>query len=153
MPDSPPPIRGFRAVFTVVGGLYVLMAASMLVRGVGVLRDFGVPEPLLRAPVLEDFFLFFYELMAFVGVLIVTFGHTVTTRRAQVAAALVLALGNLAFAVRDLATSDSPFGNQLYRGDATLVFVAIDVALAAAFGALVILGARPAPAAQLRAAR
>ena len=40
------------------------------------------------------------------------------------------------------ATSDSPFGNRLYRGEATLIFVCIDAGLAVAFGALLVLGLR-----------
>lgn len=48
----------------------------------------------------------------------------------------------MGFGLRDLVTSDSPFGNHLYRGEATLVFVLIDFAIAATFGALAIVGWR-----------
>ena len=70
MSNQPPPargqpavdiVRGFRATLVIIGVLYVLMAASMLVRGVGVMRDFGVSPALVASPVLEDFFLFFYQ--------------------------------------------------------------------------------------------
>lgn len=133
-------IRGFKVTFTAIGVLYILLGSSMLVRGVGVLRDFAVPEHLLSAPVFEDFFLFFYELMAFIGVLTVLFGHVTRERKAQALVASVFCLANLHFAARDLSTSDSRFGNHLYRGDATLVFVWIDLALAFAFGFLAVQG-------------
>jgi hypothetical protein len=90
--------------------------------------------------VLEDFFLFFYQLMAFVGVLTVLFGLVTRERKSQVVVAAGFCLANLLWAVRDLGTSDSAFGNRLYRGEATLVFVYIDLGVAAIFGALAIVG-------------
>lgn len=131
-------MRGFRSVFVVLGILYALMAASALVRGVGMLRDFGVGEAELASPVLADFFTFFYAHMLFVAALMVVFGAVTTERRAQQIVAGVFAVANLAFAWRDLATSDSRFGNHLYRGDATLAFVAIDLALAGVFAGLLV---------------
>jgi len=138
MTPSSTEVRGFRAVFIMIGILYLLMAASALVRGVGMLRDFGVPDETVASPVLADFFTFFYEHMMFVATLVVVFGLVTRGRRAQRFVCVVFAIANLAFAFRDLSTSDSRFGDHLYRGDATLVFVAIDLALAAAFAALVV---------------
>jgi len=142
MPQATSSIRGFRSVFVVTGALYILMASSMLAQGVGVLRDFAVPEHLLTAPVFEDFFLFFYQLMAFIGVLGVTFGLAVKGRREQVVVAGVFTVANILIALRDLSTSDSSWGNQLYQGEATLMFVAISVTFALAYGALVLMGVR-----------
>ena len=145
MSNQPPPARGqpavdivrcFRATLVIIGVLYVLMAASMLVRGVGVMRDFGVSPALVASPVLEDFFLFFYQLMALVGVLIVVFGLVVRGRRSQGAVAAVLCVSNVLLALRDLQTSDCALGSRLYRGSATLMFVAISAALALVFGYL-----------------
>ncbi|MFO0713156.1 MAG: hypothetical protein U0353_25090 [Sandaracinus sp.] len=133
-------IPGFRAVFTVIGVVYALMAASALSRGVSMLADFGVSQAELASPVLADFFSFFYQLMAYVGGLLVLFGWVTRERRAQIAVSLFIALANLFFAFRDLSTSDSALGTHLYRGEATLVFVAIDLVLAAAFGALAVVG-------------
>jgi hypothetical protein len=116
------------------------MAASALVRGVSLLRDFGVSEAQLASPVLADFFSFFYQLMAYVGGLMVLLGWVTREGRAQIAVSAVLSVANLCFAFRDLQTSDSPFGNQLYRGQATLVFVLIDLTIAAIFGALALVG-------------
>jgi hypothetical protein len=140
MSDPLPPIRGFKLVFVVLGIIYVFFATSMLVRGVVVLQDFGVSAPLVSEPVLEDFFMFFYQLMAFVGVLTALFGLVTRDRRSQVLVASVFCLVNLLWAARDLSTSDSAFGNRLYHGEATLVFVFINLAWAAVFGALAIAG-------------
>ena len=136
------PIPGFRIVFTIIGVLYALMAASALVRGVSFLRDFGISEADLASPVVSDFFSFFYLLMAYVGALMVLLGWVTREGRAQIAVSAALSLANVGFGVRDLATSDSPFGNRLYRGDATMVFVLIDFAIAASFGALALVGFR-----------
>ena len=128
-------IRGFRTIFTVVGVIYMLLASSMLVRGGGALRQFAVPEELVTALVLEDIFLFFYQLMLF--------GWTVRGRRNQAIVAGVLCVASLFFAWHDLVTSDSRFGNHLYKGEATLVFVYIGLAYAATFGWLCARGLRP----------
>lgn len=61
-------------------------------------------------------------------------------RRKQTLMAALFCAANTLWALRDLATSDSALGNRLYRGEATLVFVAIDVVFALAFGALVARG-------------
>lgn len=134
MSPNQPPIPGFKAIFTTIGVLYVILASSVLVRGVEVMRDFAVPESLISSPVFQDFFSFFYQLMAAVGVLTMLFGHVTRERRAQVIVASVFCVLNLLLAIRDLSTSDSRFGSHLYRGEATLVFVSIDLALALIFG-------------------
>lgn len=131
-------IRGFKPTFTIMGVIYVLLASSMLVRGPAVLRDFAVPEAVATEPVLRDFFLFFYLLMAFVGVLTILFGQVTRERRAQLLVAGTFCVWNLVAAGRDLLTSDSRFGNHLYKGEATLVFVWIDLAFAVTFASLIV---------------
>jgi hypothetical protein len=140
--DRTDSLPGFKTVCTVVGVLYAAMGASMVVRGVGVLRDFAVPESDIASPVLQDFFFFFYELMIFIGALMVLFGHVTVGRRRQTIVASVFVAANLLFALRDLSTSDTAFGNRLYRGEATMVFVAINLAIAAAFASPVLRGWR-----------
>lgn len=142
MSQSPPEIRAFKPVFTAVGVIYVLLAASALARGPAMLRDFAVPEAVTREPVLRDFFSFLYQYMAFGGVLQVLFGRVTRGVRAQTLVAGVYAAGNVLAALRDLSTSDSRFGDHLYRGDATLLFVALDLAFAAAYGAVAVAGLR-----------
>jgi hypothetical protein len=133
MHEDQAPIRGFKATLVGIGCLYVLLASSMLVRGVGVLRDFAVPERLLAEPVFQDFFLFFYELMAAIGLLFAVFGCVVRDRRGQTLVACVLCVYSLYMTLRDLRTSDSAWGNHLYHGSATLIPVFIDLALGLVF--------------------
>lgn len=133
-------IRGFKLVFISVGVIYTLMAGSWMVRGSIVLCDFGIPESTALTPLVEDLFAFFYLLMAFVGVLTVLFGCVTRERNRQLPVAAVFFIWNIVAALRDLTTSDSRFGNHLYKGDKTLVFVYISLAFAAAFGYLVVQG-------------
>jgi len=133
-------IRGFKAIFTIMGVIYIMMASSMLVRGAIVLGEFGIPEKLALDPLVQDFFSFFYLLMAFTGVLTVLFGHVTRERRHQMLVAAVFCVWNLISAWRDLSTSDSRFGNHLYEGEKTIVFVYIGLAYAAVFGSLVVRG-------------
>lgn len=142
MSEPQPGIPGFKPVLTVVGLVYMAMGASMVVRGVGALRPFGVPEDVIASPVMADFFLFFYELMMIVGGLMVLFGHVTVGRTRQIIVAATFMVLDVLAAFRDLSTSDSRFGNRLYKGDATLMFVAISVTLTLVFGTLVVLGLR-----------
>jgi hypothetical protein len=135
-------IRGFKTTFTVIGVIYVWMASWALVRGVSMMHDFGVPETVTAEPVVQDLFSFFYQLMATVGLLIVLFGHVTRGRRAQSLVAAAFCVLNVSLAWRDLITSDSSFGNHLYRGEKTLVFVYISLTLVLIFGALAIIGLR-----------
>lgn len=140
MSDADSPIRGFKTTFTVVGVIYTLMAGSYLVQGPDVLLEFGVAKELVAEPVLQDFFSFFYQLMAYVGVLTVVCGHVARERRTQMIAAGTFCLANVLFMLRDLSTSDSSMGNSLYEGEKTLVFVAISLTLALIFGSFVVRG-------------
>lgn len=133
-------LRAFKPAFVVLGALYVLMAASALARGTAFLEEFGVSHELASDPVLTDFFTFFYQLMAFIGVLTIVFGVVTRERRAQVQVAGVFFVANILLALRDLSTSDSNFGNALYKGDKTLVFVVISVVYAAVFASLALAG-------------
>lgn len=142
MSQSQPDLPGFKAVTMSVGVAYVLLASFMLVSGGAVMRDFAVPESVVTAPVFEDFFSFFYQLMAFVGVLSLVFGQVARGQGAQTLVAFVFCAANVLLTLRDLSTSDSMLGNRLYRGSGTLIPVYIDAAIAVAFGALTITGWR-----------
>lgn len=60
----------------------------------------------------------------------------------------VLSAANVLIALRNLSTSDSTFGNHLYRAPKTLVFAFISVALALIFAVLAVLTARGVGSAQ-----
>ncbi|MFO0554299.1 MAG: hypothetical protein U0271_38315 [Polyangiaceae bacterium] len=131
-------VRGFRPTLITIGVIYTLMACSAVARGVSMLRDFGVAEDVIASPVLADFFSFFYCLMAFVGCLMIVFGLVVRERKGQRLVCAVFMVANLGFGYRDLTTSDSRFGNHLYKGEKTMFFVVMDVALALAFATLLV---------------
>lgn len=76
-------LRAFKPAFVVLGLAYVLMASSTLVKGTPFLEDFGVSHQVASDPVLTDFFTFYYQLMAYTGVLTVVFGLVTRERRAQ----------------------------------------------------------------------
>lgn len=140
MQESPRSIPWFKLVFTVLGAVYMLLALSMLVRGVDALRPFAVPESTIADPVLQDFFFFFYQLMAYIGVLTVLLGHVARELKTQRLVASVFCLANLLITLRDLTTSDSRFGNRLYKGEDTMVFVYIGLIYTAAYGLLAVRG-------------
>ncbi len=138
-------LRAFKPTFVALGLAYVLMASSALVQGTAFLEDFGVPRTLASDPVLTDFFTFFYQLMAYVGVLIVLFGLVTRERRAQAHVASVFFVASILLALRDLSTSDTRFGTALYKGDATVFFVVVSLVFAGVFGGLAILAFRRDP--------
>lgn len=135
-------LRTFKPVLVTIGVVYVLLASWMLARGAGVMRDFAVPDSVVAAPAFEDFFLFFYQLMAALGVLTMLFGYVTRERGAQVLVSAAFCLLNVLIGLRDLSTSDSSLGNRLYRGSATLIPVLIDLVLALVFAGLVVAGLR-----------
>lgn len=138
-------LRAFKPAFVVLGLAYVLMASSTLVKGTPFLEDFGVSHQVASDPVLTDFFTFYYQLMAYIGVLTVVFGLVTRERRAQAHVASVFFVANTLIALRDLSTSDTRFGSALYKGKETIVFVVISVVYAMVFGGLAIMGFRRGP--------
>jgi len=145
-------IRGFKPVFMTIGVIYVLLASSMLVRGVDALHEYGVPPRDVESPVVADIFIYFYILMAFIGVLMVLFGLVTRERTHQLLVAAAFFASQIVFALRDLRTSDTSLGNHLYKGDGTVVFVLIGLSFAAAFGSLVVGGLRGTSRGRRRAA-
>lgn len=135
-------LRAFKPAFVVLGLAYVLMASSALVQGTAFLEDFGVSHELASDPVLTDFFMFFYQLMAYIGVLIVLFGLVTRERRAQARVASVFFAASILVALRDLSTSDTRSGSALYKGEETIFFVVVSVVYAMVFGSLAIMGFR-----------
>ncbi|MFO0734474.1 MAG: hypothetical protein U0270_01275 [Labilithrix sp.] len=134
--EAPHELRWFKATFTTIGAIYVLLASSALVRGVAMLRDFGVPDAVVASPFIADFFSFFYQLMAALGALMILIGRVTRDVGAQRAFARAFSFLSVLAAFRDLSTSDSRFGDHLYKGDRTLGFVLVDVLVALVFGLL-----------------
>jgi hypothetical protein len=135
---------GWRPLCITVAVLYVVLALSMLLRGAEIMTGFGTPGEVVRSPVFADFFYFFYELMALVGVLIGLLGITTEGRARQQKVAGLLSAVMLALLWRDLTTADWALGSRLYRGAGTLVPPLISLVIALAFAWVAL--ARPARA-------
>lgn len=127
-------VPGFKVACSVVGGLFVMLAGSMLARGAETaMRPFEVPEAVLRSAHYADYFHFTFVHMAVIGVLIALLGRYVERGRPQRIVSRVLVVVLAHYAYLDLRTSDSAIGNRLYHGPATLIPPVIDVAVALCF--------------------
>jgi hypothetical protein len=138
-------LPGFRRACTVVGVLYLALGGSMVLRGARqVMQPFGVPELVLSSPHFADFFHWVFVHMMVLGILIGMLGRFVVDGVSQRFVARILCLAELHYLYLDLRTSDSPLGNGLYRGSATLVPPIIDAAVVVVFAVLGMRSLRPA---------
>jgi hypothetical protein len=127
-------LPGFRRLCTVVSVLYLLLAGSMLARGARVvMKPLGVPESVLSSAHFADFFHWLFVHMAVIGILIGMLGRFVEEGRHQRTVARVLCLLEAHYTYLDVSTSDSRFGNALYRGPGSLVPPMIDLVVLVAF--------------------
>ena len=127
-------LPGFRTICTVVSIAYVVLGGSMVVRGPrAAMEQFGVPEVVLSSAHFADFFHWVFVHMMVLGVMIGLLGQYVREGKPQAIVARVLLLLELHYTYLDLRTSDSAFGNRLYRGSASLIPVMIDVLVTLSF--------------------
>lgn len=125
---------GFRITCLVVGVVQVLLAASILLRGVeSSLAPFEVPVEVLRAPHFRDAILWVYVHMMVLGVITSALGWLVTEARLQCWCARLLAAINAVYFVLDARTADWALGNALYRGSASVIPAMICVVFVAVF--------------------
>jgi hypothetical protein len=137
MTSNAPPIRGFKTICSIIGATYVLLAGSMLARGArGSMEPFKVPEAVLSSAHFADFFHFLFVHMITLGVMVGLLGWFVENGRHQRFAARVLCAINVHYAYLDFRTSDSPLGNGLYQGPASVIPALVDVAVVLAFAYL-----------------
>jgi predicted small integral membrane protein len=130
-------LPGFRVICSIVGGAYVLLGGSMVLRGArAAMQPFGVPELVLSSPHFTDFFHWVFVHMMVLGILIGMLGQWVRHGPHQQAAARVLCLIELHYTYLDLRTSDSALGSGLYQGPQSLVPPAIDVIVVLLFAYL-----------------
>lgn len=138
-------VPGFRAIYCVIGALYVLLGSSMLVRGAVVaMQPFAVPDAVLRSPHFADFFHFTFVHMVVLGVLLFLMGRFLEGARPQQITSRVMFLVSAHYTYLDLRTSDSPLGNHLYHGPETLIPPLIDVIVTVCFAYLSLRPARSA---------
>jgi len=137
-------LPGFRRACTIVGVLYLALGGSMLIRGPRqVMHPFGVPELVLSSPHFMDFFHWVFVHAIVLGVLIGLIGRFVVDGASQRFVSRVLCVVELHYLYLDLRTSDSPLGNGLYRGSASLIPPMIDLAVVLVFAFLGLRRLRP----------
>lgn len=127
-------LPGFRTTCLVIGVVQVLLAASILLRGVETsLAPFEVPTDVLRAPHYRDAIHWVYAHMMVLGVITVALGWLVTEARRQCNAARLLAIINAIYFVLDARTADWVLGNALYRGPTSVIPAILCVVFTLAF--------------------
>lgn len=130
-------LRGFKAVFTGVSLLYMVLGLGNVLQGPRpILEPFGVPEATLSSPFFGDFYHWLFVHMITIGLLIGLLGRLVESPRHQRTAARVICLLELHYTYLD--TRTSVLGNRLYNHPKSLVLVAIDVAVLLAFLAVAV---------------
>ena len=85
---------------------------------------------------------FHYFRMLPQDLMMVVFGLATRDRKAQVLVASVFCVASILLALRDLSTSDTPFGSALYEGPGTVFFVFVSLVYAGCFGGLAFVGLR-----------
>jgi hypothetical protein len=130
-------LPGFRATCLGIGGLFVLLAGSQLLRGVPAAMDgFGVPDVVLASPHYQDAMTWVFVHMLVLGLTIGVVGHFAETPRTRLAFARFMVAAIALYTVLDLRTSDSALGNGLYAGPRSLVPPVIDVVVLLLFAHL-----------------
>ena len=138
-------LPGFRRACTVVGVLYVALGGSMVLRGARqVMQPFGVPELVLASPHFADFFHWVFVHAMVLGVLIGLLGRYVVDGSSQRIVSRILCVLELHYLYLDVRTSDSPLGNGLYRGSASLIPPIVDLGVVILFAILSMRKLRPA---------
>jgi hypothetical protein len=115
----------FKLGCSVVGISYIVIAAGILAQGVtAYMHQFGLPESTLESPHYADAIFFHFFDMLVIGVLITmaSLVESLTFQRVFSSTMLVI---QCVYLYLDLQTSDTPFGNSLYKGPNSVAPVVI----------------------------
>lgn len=116
------PLPGFKASCLSVSGLSVLLAASMLLRGIPAsMQPFEIPAAILASPHYLDAMHWTYSHMLVLGLVIGLMGLQATDARLQRNFARLMAVAHLYYTYLDFRASDSAWGTALYKGQASLI--------------------------------
>ena len=116
------PLPGFRRVCLVISVAYVLLGASVLVRGgAASMAEFGVPAATIASPHYADAIWWVYVHMIILGLVIGVVGRFAESPRLRLWFARVLLAAHAYYLYLDTRTSDSALGNGLYQGPASVV--------------------------------
>jgi hypothetical protein len=121
-------IPGFRGTCILVGTLNMLMAGSMLVKGIAEgMAQFKIPEIILASPHYQDAIFWVFLHMFMIGILVIMIGLLAENPVKQVWVARVLVLMHCVYAFLDIRTSDNYFGSALYQGPESVIPVFVDL--------------------------
>jgi hypothetical protein len=110
-------LPGFRRACLVISGAYVLLGASILVRGgAASMADYGVPAATIASPHYADAIWWVYVHMIVLGLVIGVVGLFAEGARLRLWFARVLLAAHAYYLFLDTRSSDSALGNGLYQG-------------------------------------
>lgn len=121
-------LPGFKPSCLAIGGLYVALAGSMLLRGPMVaMAEYAVPAETLASPHYADAMFWVFLHMTVLGSLIVVVGWFAEGVRLQRAFARLMLLALVVYTTLDVRTADWALGSALYKGPGSLGPVVVDV--------------------------
>lgn len=115
-------LPGFRTTCLVLGATYVLLGASILVRGgAAAMAEYGVPAATLASPHYADAIWWVYVHTIVLGLVTGVVGLYAEGERLRRVFARVLLGAQASYLWLDVRSSDSALGNALYQGPASIV--------------------------------
>jgi hypothetical protein len=112
----------FKTSCVVVGILYVLLGASVLVRGgAASLAEFGVPADTLASPHYADAIWWVYTHMIVIGLMTGVVGWFAQGVQLKRSFARLMFVAHIYYVILDVRASDSLLGSGLYEGPASIV--------------------------------
>lgn len=128
-------VPGFRGICLTVGVVYVLLAGSILARGVPAsMAPFGIPPETLASAHYVDAIWWVYTHMVVLGVLMIGLGRLAEGVRLQRGMARILFAAHVYYTWLDVRASDSALGTALYEGPASVAPAVVAGLAMLAFG-------------------
>lgn len=116
------PTPNFKITLSTIGIAFMFMAISLFAKGlIPSMAEFKVPQETLSSPHYIDAISWVYIHMTVIGALIFLLGRSVTDLKHQISITLFLIAAIIFYSYLDFRSSDSPLGNGLYKGDASIV--------------------------------
>lgn len=115
-------LPGYRITYIIAGFTLIFMSFSLFIKGlIKSMAEFNVPKKVLLSPHYYDAIFWVYLHMLVIGVLIILLGYGVKERSKQTGITFILFLINCFYTFIDIRSSDSPLGNSLYKGEASII--------------------------------
>lgn len=115
-------LPGFKASCLAFGALYVLLGARILLRGIPTsMAEYAVPEVTLQSPHYQDAILWVYLHTIVLGMITVVVGLVAVEDRVKRWFARAFLAAHICYTYLDARSSESFFGNGLYRGPGSVV--------------------------------